>query len=185
MKETHNLDVYDTLVTVESERSPKPASSRIISVSSNTSMPAENSRSSHRARDSGHRRETEHSRDTSSAERTTPDLEVFVQDLLEQMVSVVCFIKVHKRVLILISSFLSVKQEARFSLLEKSINGKLSAMGEQMDELDGAIANLMAEAGLDPPSEDDDAKPNPKFDIPVSSRHSTNVNQSSDSRVVL
>lgn len=83
MKETHNLNVYDTLVSVEEEqrRSPMPTiSSRknaapTIKLSSSRVSEAPNS---------SRRQETE----TSSTTAEDPDLAVFVQDLLEQMVSI-------------------------------------------------------------------------------------------------
>ena len=57
----------------------------------------------------------------------------------------------------------------------------METMGNQMDELDGAITQLMDQAGLEPPPESDAnaVKPTPKFE-PLS-----NLDKSADSRAVL
>lgn len=59
-------------------------------------------------------------------------------------------------------------------------------MGEKMDELDGAIAGLMDQAGLEQPQDSDNvasaAKTSPKFDIPASN---SLADRSSESRAVL
>jgi len=62
------------------------------------------------------------------APTNSQDLTVFVQSLLEQM-------------------------QSRFSQMSDAIIGRIDEMGNRIDELEGSIASLMEQAGVEPPGE--------------------------------
>lgn len=76
--------------------------------------------------------------------------------------------------------------------MEHSITGKMEVMGERMDELDDAIAALMAQADLDPPTSPAGADPTStgierksSGDPPIIPASARRLDQSTDSRTVL
>ena len=68
-----------------------------------------------------------------NAPTNSQDLTVFVQSLLEQM-------------------------QGRFSQMSDAIIGRIDEMGNRIDDLEKSIADLMEQAGVEPPGEKDHAE---------------------------
>jgi len=76
--------------------------------------------------------------DGETAQQSTQDLTIFVQNLLQQM-------------------------QGRFATMSDAIIGRIDEMGHRIDELENSIGELMAQAGIDdePPAETTATAPAP------------------------